>query len=126
MLSMLVASLLVLVLDRPVSSVPYTFLKSPRLPSVVFALVCLLVLCTCELILLLFFFIASLSVANMKSSGIMIAYFANWGTQIHMADTFNRWVSSDATVDVVVLIWLTYLPYRLSPLHSTSCSPASS
>ncbi|CAI7590485.1 unnamed protein product [Penicillium palitans] len=23
--------------------------------------------------------------------GIMIAYFANWGTQIHMADTFNRW-----------------------------------
>jgi hypothetical protein len=24
----------------------------------------------------------------------MIAYFANWGTQIHMADTFNRWVST--------------------------------
>ncbi|KGO48379.1 Major facilitator superfamily domain, general substrate transporter [Penicillium expansum] len=23
--------------------------------------------------------------------GIMIAYFANWGTQIHMADSFNRW-----------------------------------
>ncbi|KAJ5385050.1 Major facilitator superfamily domain general substrate transporter [Penicillium concentricum] len=23
--------------------------------------------------------------------GIMIAYFANWGAQIHMADTFNRW-----------------------------------
>ncbi|KAJ5514599.1 Major facilitator superfamily domain general substrate transporter [Penicillium fimorum] len=23
--------------------------------------------------------------------GIMIAYFANWGSQIHMADTFNRW-----------------------------------
>ncbi|KAJ6133219.1 hypothetical protein N7471_008434 [Penicillium samsonianum] len=23
--------------------------------------------------------------------GIMIAYFANWGTQLHMADTFNRW-----------------------------------
>ncbi|KAJ5293571.1 hypothetical protein PENANT_c002G02122 [Penicillium antarcticum] len=23
--------------------------------------------------------------------GIMIAYFANWGTSIHMADSFNRW-----------------------------------
>lgn len=23
----------------------------------------------------------------------MIAYFANWGASIHMADTFNRWVS---------------------------------
>lgn len=23
--------------------------------------------------------------------GIMLAYFANWGTEIHMADTFNRW-----------------------------------
>ncbi|CAG8254685.1 unnamed protein product [Penicillium salamii] len=23
--------------------------------------------------------------------GIMIAYFANWGASIHMADTFNRW-----------------------------------
>ncbi|KAJ5163106.1 Major facilitator superfamily domain general substrate transporter [Penicillium coprophilum] len=23
--------------------------------------------------------------------GIMIAYFANWGAQIHMADSFNRW-----------------------------------
>lgn len=30
--------------------------------------------------------------ANSKSSGIMIAYFANWGAQIHMADSFNRWV----------------------------------
>ncbi|KAJ5354952.1 hypothetical protein N7541_005996 [Penicillium brevicompactum] len=26
--------------------------------------------------------------------GIMIAYFANWGAQIHMADTFNRWVGA--------------------------------
>lgn len=24
----------------------------------------------------------------------MLAYFANWGTSIHMADTFNRWVSA--------------------------------
>jgi hypothetical protein len=26
----------------------------------------------------------------------MIAYFANWGTQIHMADSFNRWVGADS------------------------------
>ena len=92
--STLVASLLVLVLDRHVSLVPSTFLKSHPLPFVVSALVCLLVLCTCLFILPFFFFAVSLSGANAKPSGIMIAYFANWGTSIHMADTFNRWVSA--------------------------------
>ncbi|KAL3449695.1 hypothetical protein BJX65DRAFT_294386 [Aspergillus insuetus] len=28
--------------------------------------------------------------ADMRS-GIMLAYFANWGAELHMADTFNRW-----------------------------------
>lgn len=102
------------------SSVLYTFLKSPRLLSVVSVLVCLLVPCTCKFILLFFFPVVLLSDAKTKSSGIMIAYFANWGTQMHMADTFNRWVSSTTTINklvVVVHIKLTRFPYRLSPLH---------
>ena len=93
--STLVALLLVLVLDRPVSLVPSTFLKYRPLPFVVSALVCLQVLCICQFILPFFFLVVSLSDANAKPSGIMIAYFANWGTSIHMADTFNRWVSAN-------------------------------
>lgn len=41
-------------------------------------------------------FIFPSSDANSQSSGIMIAYFANWGAQIHMADSFNRWVIGPA------------------------------
>jgi hypothetical protein len=59
------------------------------------------VLCTCEFILL-FPPVPSLFNANTKSSGIMIAYFANWGAQIHMADTFNRWVSAGITIVFVL------------------------
>jgi hypothetical protein len=92
--STLVALLLVLVLDRPVSLVPSTFLKYLPPPFVVSALVCLLVLCTCQFILPFFFLVVSLSDANAKTSGIMLAYFANWGTSIHMADSYNRWVSA--------------------------------
>lgn len=30
----------------------------------------------------------------------MLAYFANWGTELHMADEFNRWVSSSSCIYV--------------------------
>jgi hypothetical protein len=92
--STLVALLLVLVLDRPVSLVPSTFLKYHPPPFVVSALVCLLVLCICQFILPFFFLVVSLSDTNAKPSGIMLAYFANWGTSLHMADSYNRWVSA--------------------------------
>jgi hypothetical protein len=99
--STLVALLLVLVLDRPVSLVPSTFLKYLPPPFVVSALVCLLVLCTCQFILPFFFLVVSLSDANAKPSGIMLAYFANWGTSIHMADSYNRWVSAGHSISLL-------------------------
>jgi hypothetical protein len=58
---------------------------------------------------------------NVQHSGIMLAYFANWGTELHMADTFNRWVS----LGLCIYVGLTNLFYRLFLLRFTSCLPES-
>lgn len=53
--------------------------------------------------------------------GILTAYFANWGAELHMADTFNRWVRY---LTLFVMHSVANSSPRLSLLPSTSCSPA--
>ena len=36
--------------------------------------------------------------------GIMHAYFANWGSQLHIADGYNRWVCIDIALWVSLVI----------------------
>lgn len=49
-----------------------------------------------------------------SNSGIMLAYFANWGCEINMPDNFNRWVS------LMVRVGTTQLPCQHQPHHLLS------
>ncbi|KAI9147578.1 Quinate permease [Paramyrothecium foliicola] len=50
--------------------------------------------------------------------GIMVAYFANWGTQTSMADTYARWAlpTSIHLMFAVILLGLSFFQYE-SPRH---------